>query len=86
MRAEITLKYEEKEGLLASASHKSPARSVLNRAKPKSNQPQLVTISCGEQAAAEILTLAQRHHGKTWRIMQKQMKRLGLLKSIHKER
>jgi hypothetical protein len=86
MRAEIILKYEEKERLLASASQKSPARSVLNRAKPKSNQPQLVTISCDEQAAADILRVAHRHHGKTWRVMQKQMKRLGLLKSIHKER
>jgi hypothetical protein len=86
MRAEILLKYDEKERLLATASRKSPARSVLNRAEPKSNQPQLVTISCDEQAAADILRVAQRHHGSTWRVMHKQMKRLGLLKSILNER
>lgn len=86
MRAEILLKYDEKERLLARASRKSPARSVLNRAEPKSNQPQLVTISCDEQAAADILRIAQRHHGSTWRVMHSQMKRLGLLKSILKER
>jgi hypothetical protein len=86
MRAEIILKHEEKERLLAGASRKSPARSVLNRAQPKSNQPQLVTIRCDEQAAADILRVAHRHHGSTWRVMHKQMKRLGLLKSIHDER
>lgn len=86
MRAEITLKYEEKERLLASASHESPARSVLDRAVSKSNQPQLVTISCDERAAADILRVAQRHQGNTWRVMQSQMKRLGLLKSILNER
>jgi hypothetical protein len=86
MRAEILLKHDEKERLLASASLESPARSVLNRAEPKSNQPQLVTISCDEQAAADILRVAHRHHGHTWRVMHKQMKRLGLLKSILNER
>jgi hypothetical protein len=86
MRAEIILKYEEKERLLASASRKSPARSVLNRAQPKSNQPHLVTITCDEQTAADILRVAQRHNGSTWRVMHTQMKRLGLLKSILKER
>ena len=86
MRAEILLKYDEKERLLARASRKSPARSVLNRAVSKSNQPQLVTISCDEQAAADILRVAHPHHGSTWRIMHKQMKRLGLLKSILDER
>jgi hypothetical protein len=86
MRAEIILKYEEKERLLARASRKSPARSVLNSAKPKSNHPQLVTITCDEQAAAAILEVAQRHYGSTWRVMKSQMKRLGLLKSIYEVR
>jgi hypothetical protein len=86
MRAEIILKYEEKEHLLARASRKSPARSVLKSAEPKRNQPHLVTISCDEQTAADILRIAQRHHGSTWRVMHKQMKRLGLLKSIVNER
>jgi hypothetical protein len=80
MRAEILLKYDEKERLLAMASDNSPARSVLNSAHPKRNQPPLVTISCDEQAATGILRVAQRHSGKTWRVMHKQMKRLGLLK------
>ena len=35
MRAEILLKYDEKERLLAKASRKSPARSVLNRVAPR---------------------------------------------------
>jgi hypothetical protein len=82
MNAEIILKYEEKERLLATASRKSAARSVLNSARPKSNHPQLVTIPCDEQAAAAILELAQRHSGSTCRVMKSQMKRLGLLKSI----
>jgi hypothetical protein len=82
MNAEIILKYEEKERLLARASGKSPARSVLNTATPKSNHPQLVTIPCDEQGAAAILELAQRHAGATCRVMTSQMKRLGLLKSI----
>ena len=82
MRAEIILKHDEKERLLASASRESTARSVLDRAEPKRNQPQLVTISCDEQAAADILRVAHWDHGSTWRIMHKQMKRLGLLKSI----
>ena len=86
MRAEILLKYDEKERLLARASRKSPARSVLNRAVSKSNQHQLVTISCDEEAAADVLSVAHRHHGSTWRVMHKQMKRLGLLKSIDNER
>jgi hypothetical protein len=86
MKAEIVLKYDEKERLLASLSRKSPARSVLHRAEPKSNQPQLVTITCDAQAAADILGAAYRYHGSTWRVMHKQMKRLGLLKSVYKER
>jgi hypothetical protein len=86
MRAEILLKHDEKERLLASASIESPARSILKRAEPKKNQPHLVTISCDEQAAADILRVAHRHHGSTWRVMHKQMKRLGLLKSILNER
>ena len=83
MRAEIILKYEEKERLLASTSRISPARSVLNRARAKRNHPQLVTITCDEQAAAAILKVAQRHSGSTWRVMKSQMKRQGLLKSTH---
>jgi hypothetical protein len=86
MNAEIILKYEEKERLLARAPHKSPARSVLNRARPKSNQPQFVTITCDEHAAAAILKIAQRHYGSTSRIMKSQMKRLGLLKAILHDR
>jgi hypothetical protein len=86
MRAEIILKRDEKERLLASARRKSPAYSVLNRAKPRRNQPELVMISCDEQAAADILRVALRQSGSTWRVMHSQMKRLGLLKSILKER
>jgi hypothetical protein len=86
MRAEIILKCDEKERLLSRTSHQSPARSVLNRAEPKSNQAQLVTISCDEQAAADILRVAHQHHGSTWRVMHKQMKRLGLLKLQLNER
>jgi hypothetical protein len=86
MKAEIILKYEEKERLLAGASRISRARSVLRRARPKGNHPQLVTITCDEQAAAAILEVAQRHSGSTCRVMKSQMKRLGLLKSLHQER
>jgi hypothetical protein len=86
MKAEIILKYEEKERLLARASRISPARSVLRKARPKNNHPQLVTITFDEQAAAAILEVAQRHSGSTWRVMKSQMKRLGLLKSIHQDR
>lgn len=82
MNGEIILKYEEKEHLLARASRKSPARSVLKKARPKSNHPQLVTIACDEQGAAAILEVAQRHYGSTCRVMKTQMRRLGLLKSI----
>jgi hypothetical protein len=82
MNAEIILKYEEKERLLARASHKSPAHSVLNSARPKSNHPQFVAIPCDEQAAAAILELARGHSGSTCSVMRIQMKRLGLLKSI----
>jgi hypothetical protein len=82
MHAEIILKYEEKEHLLATASRESPARSILKGARPKSNNPQLVTIPCDEQGAAAILEVAQRNNGSTCRVMKTQMKRLGLLKSI----
>ena len=82
MRAEIILKYEEKEHLLARASRESPARLVLKGARPNSNYPQLVTIPCDEQGAAAILEVAQRNYGSTCRVMKTQMKRLGLLKSI----
>jgi hypothetical protein len=82
MNAEIILKYDEKEHLLARASRKSPARSILKSARPKSNHPQLVAIPCDEQAAAAILEIAQRHGGTTCRVVRIQMKRLGLLKSI----
>lgn len=82
MKAEIILKHEEKEHLLASASRKSRARYALTRARPESNQPELVAITCDEQAAAAILKLAQQHCGSAWKTMNCQMKRLGLLKSI----
>ena len=85
MRAEIVLKHDEKERLLARASRKSPARSVLDRAERKTNQPQLVTFSCDEKAAAHILKLA-RHDGSTWRVMHTQMKRVGFVKWILKDR
>jgi hypothetical protein len=86
MRAEIILKHDEKERLLARVSRKSPARAILNTARPKDNQPQFVTITCDEQAAAAILNVAQQHYGSTSRVMKSQMKRLGLLKSILNER
>ena len=86
MRAEIILKHEEKERLLARLSRKSPARAILNAARPKTNQPQFVTITCDEQAAAAILNIAQRHSGSTSRVMKSQMKRLGLLKSVLHDR
>lgn len=86
MRAEIILKQDEKERLLAKLSRKSAARAILNRARPKSNQPQFVTINCDEQSAAAILNVAQRHYGSTSRVMKSQMKRLGLLKSTLHDR
>jgi hypothetical protein len=86
MRAEIILKHEEKERLLARVSRKSPARAILNAARPKPNEPQFVTITCDEQVAAAILNVAQRHYGSTSRVMKSQMKRLGLLKSILHDR
>lgn len=85
MKAEIILKHEEKERLLASASPKSAARSVLTKARLNSSHPQFVTITCDERAAAAILRVAKPHHGSTWRVMKAQMKRLGLIKSIHRE-
>ena len=86
MNAEIILRHDEKERLLARASPKSPARAILNTARPKNNQPQFVTITCDEQAAAAILNLAQWHYGSISRVMKSQMKRLGLLKSILHDR
>jgi hypothetical protein len=86
MTAEIILKYDEKERLLARASRGSAAGSVLNRARPQFNHPQLVTITCDEQEAAAILQVAQRYYGSTFRVMKSQMKRLGLLKSVLDER
>ena len=86
MRAEIILKLDEKERLLARVSPKSPAGAILKTARPKTNQPQFVTINCDEQAAAAILNVAQRHYGSTSRVMKSQMKRLGLLKSILHDR
>jgi hypothetical protein len=86
MRPEIFLKHDEKESLLARAACKSLAHSVLNKAQPKINQPQLVTISCDEGAAAALLEVAQRHYGSTSRVMKSQMKRLGLLKSALQDR
>ena len=82
MHAEIILKYEEKEHLLARTSRESAARSVLKGARPKGNNSQLVTIPCDEQGAAAILEIAQLNYGSTCRVMKTQMKRLGLLKSI----
>lgn len=85
MRAEIILTHGEKERLLAKTSSRSPARSVLHGAERKTNQPQLVALSCDEQAATDLLRLA-RHDGRTWRVMHNQMKRLGLVKSLLNER
>ena len=86
MRAEIILKLDEKERLLARVPRKSPARAILDTARPKTNQPQFVTITFDEQAAVAILNVAQRHYGSTSRVMKSQMKRLGLLKSILHDR
>ena len=86
MKAEIFLKHDEKGRLLARTSPHSLARSILGRAQPKRNQPNLVTITCDEQAAAAILEVAQQHYGSTSRVIKSQMKRLGLLKLAHHER
>jgi hypothetical protein len=77
MRPEIFLKHDEKERLLARASRKSLAHSVLNKAQPKSNQPQLVTISCDERAAAALLEVAQRHYGSTSRVNEEPDEKVG---------
>jgi hypothetical protein len=86
MKAEIFLKHEEKGRLLARTSRHSLARSVLASAQRRSNQPQLVTITCDEQGAAAILEVAQQHNDNTSRVIKCQMKRLGLLRSIRQER
>jgi hypothetical protein len=86
MKAQIFLKQDERGRLLARTARQSLARSVLGRAQPEGNQPQLVTITCDEQAAAAILEIAQQHYGSTSRVIKSQMKRLGLLKSVRHER
>ena len=77
MKADIFLRYNEKERLLAKTLHKSLARSVLNRAEHRSNQPQLVTINCDEQSAAAILELAQLHYGSTSRVIRSPDEKVG---------
>lgn len=81
MNAEIILKYDEKEQLLQRTPEDSPARSALTDARADNNQPELVAFSCNEQAAYELLEVAERHCGSAWRAMHYQMTRLGLLKS-----
>jgi hypothetical protein len=81
MKAELVLKYEEKERLLQSAPENSPAHSVLAGAQAHSRQPELVAIMCDEKAASELLKVAQQHCGSAWRAIKSQVKRLGLLKS-----
>ena len=79
MTAEIILKYDEKERLLQIAPENSPARSVLTSARSDNNQPELVFVTCDEQAASDLLELAERHCGSAWRVMDYQMRRLGLV-------
>jgi hypothetical protein len=86
MKAEIFLKQDEKGRLLATTLRHSLARSILASAQGKSSQPQLVTITCDEEGAAAILEVAQQHNGNTSRVINSQMKRLGLLRSVHHER
>jgi hypothetical protein len=80
MKAEIILKYDEKEQLLQRASEDSPVHSVLTGARPDNDQPALVVFSCDEQAAYALLEVAKRHCGSAWRVMHYQMTRLGLVK------
>ena len=80
MKAEIILKYEEKERLLESASEDSPARMALTGARADNNQPALVVFSCDEQSADALLKVAEGHCGSAWRVMRYQMTRLGLVK------
>ena len=63
MKAEIILKYDEKEQLLQRASEDSPAHSVLTGSRPDNNQPDLVVFSCDEKAACALLEVAERHCG-----------------------
>ena len=82
MKAEIILKSEETERLLQLAPENSIARFVLTDARPDNNQPELVVISCDERAASALLEVAAPQCGSAWRVMNYQMTRLGLLKSI----
>jgi hypothetical protein len=81
MKAELVLKYEEKERLLQSAPENSPAHSVLAGAQADSRQPELVAMMCDKSAAADLLQIAEQHCGSAWRAINSQMKRLGVLKS-----
>jgi hypothetical protein len=77
----IILKQEERERLLRSTAENSPASSVLTHAQSDSRQPELVAMMCDEIAAADLLKLAQQHCGSTWRAINWQMRRLGMLAS-----
>ena len=81
MKAEIILKYEEKEHLLRTTAENSQAYSVLAGAQSARHQPELVAIMCDEIEAAEILELAQQHCGSAWRAIHSQVRRLGVLRS-----
>jgi hypothetical protein len=81
MKVEIILKYEEKELLLRSTPDNSVACYVLTSAQSDTRQPQLVTISCDDKSASELLKLAQQHCGSAWRAIHSQVRRLGMLRS-----
>jgi hypothetical protein len=80
MKAEIILKYEEKERLLQSIPENSPARYILTSARFDSRQPELVAMICDEEAASELLQVAEQHCGSAWRAINCQVKRLGMLR------
>lgn len=81
MKAEIILKYEEKERLLRSTPENSVARSVLTSAQSDGRQPELVAIMCDEKSASELLEVAQQHSGSAWRAINCQVRRLGMLRA-----
>lgn len=81
MKAEIILKYEEKERLLRSTLENSVAGYVLSSARSDTRQPDLVAITCDEKSASELLKLAQQHCGSAWRAIHCQVRRLGMLRS-----
>ena len=81
MKAEIILKYEEKERLLRGTLENSVACYVLTSARSDTRQPGLVAITCDEKSASELLKVAQQHCGSAWRAIHSQVRRLGMLRS-----